>query len=47
MKVDCDYILTGKQERTYDQSLIGALEPFEKDKIEQITHILMEIYALL
>lgn len=47
LSVDCDYILTGKQEAMYDQSLVGVLELFEKDKTEQITNILKEIYALL
>ena len=47
LKVDCDYILTGKQETVYNQSLVGVLELFEKDKTEQIALVLKEIYALL
>ncbi len=47
LKVDCDYILTGKKETMYDKGLISILELFEKDKTEQITNILKEIYALM
>lgn len=47
LKVDSDYILTGKQVGTYDQNLIGVLELFERDKTEQLTNILKEIYELM
>lgn len=47
LKVDCDYILTGKKEATYDKGLISILELFEKDKTEQITNILKGIYELI
>lgn len=47
LSVDCDYILTGKQVATYDQNLVGVLELFEKDKTEQITNVLKEIYELI
>lgn len=47
LKVDCDYILTGKQETVYDQKLVGVLELFAKDKTEKIAHILRDIHELL
>lgn len=47
LNVDCDYILTGKQVAMYDQNLVGVLELFQKDKTEQITNILKEIYELI
>lgn len=47
LHVDSDYILTGKQEVTYDQNLIRVLELFEKNQTEQITNILKQIYELL
>lgn len=47
LEVDCNYIMTGKQEGVYDQSLICVLELFAKDKTGQIAHILKEIHELL
>lgn len=47
LKVDCDYILTGKQELLYDKKLVGVLELFAKDKTEKIACILKEIHELL
>lgn len=47
LEVDCNYIMTGKQEIVYDQSLICVLELFAKDKTGQIAHILKEIHELL
>lgn len=47
LKVDCDYILTGRKEATYDKGLLSILELFEKDKTEQITNILKDIYELI
>ena len=47
LDVDSDYILTGKQEVTYDQNLINVLEMFRKEKMNQIGEILKEIYKLM
>ena len=47
LEVDSDYILTGKQEVTYDQNLIKVLEMFKKEKTNQIGEILKEIYKLI
>ena len=47
LHVDSDYILTGRQEITYDQNLIRILEMFKKEKTNQIGEILKEIYKLL
>lgn len=46
LEVDCDYIITGKQV-IYNQNLIGQLELFTQDKMEQIADILKEINGLL
>ena len=47
LSVNCDYILTGKQEVSYDQKLVMILELFSKEKTEQISNILKEIYELI
>ena len=47
LKVDCDYILTGKKDATYDKGLVSILELFEEDKTEKLTNILKEIYELM
>ena len=47
LSVNCDYILTGKQEVSYDQKLVMVLELFSKEKTEQISNILKEIYELI
>lgn len=47
LKVDCDYILTGKQNSVYDQGLVNVLALFENDKTEKIANILRDIYELI
>ena len=47
LKVDCDYILTGKQDTAYDKDLVSILELFEKNKTGQLRNILKEIHELL
>ena len=47
LRVDSDYILTGKQEISYDKKLTRVLEMFEKEKTNQISEILKDIYKLL
>ena len=47
LHVNSDYILTGKQEVSYDQKLVMVLELFSKEKTEQISKILKEIYELI
>ena len=47
LHVDSDYILTGKQEVTYDQELVTVLEMFEKDKTEKLTGLSKQIYELM
>lgn len=47
LKVDCDYILTGRQKEGYDQKLMKTLQLFNERQTEQISAILKEIYDLL
>ena len=47
LKVDCDYILTGKQKENYDQKLMGVLQLFNQSQTERISMILKQIYELL
>ena len=47
LRVDSNYILTGKQEVTYDQRLVAVLEMFEKDKTEKLSDLLKQIYELM
>lgn len=47
LKVDCDYILTGKEKSNYDQKLIEALQLFNQSQTECISMILKQIYELL
>lgn len=47
LKVDCDYILTGKQVAIHDKKLLQILEMFKREQTEQIANILKEIYELM
>jgi len=47
LKVDCDYIMTGRNNMSYDQRLITTLELFNKRQSEQIALILEEIHELM
>lgn len=47
LKVDCDYILTGKEKSSYDQKLIEALQLFNPNQTEGISIILKQIYDLM
>lgn len=47
LKVDCDYILTGKQKGNYDQKLVEVLQLFNQSQTECISMILKQIYELL
>ncbi len=47
LKVDCDYILTGKDKAQYDKKLIEALQLFNQSQTEHISSILKQIYELL
>ena len=47
LKVDCDYILTGKETISYDQKLMNTLQLFNEKQTEQISAILKEIHDLL
>ena len=47
LKVDCDYILTGKEKSGYDQKLIEALQLFNPSQTEGISIILKQIYELM
>ena len=44
LHIDCDYVLTGKQDMTYDQNLTMVLELFKKEQSEKIGEILKQIY---
>ena len=47
LKVDCDYILTGRQKEGYDQKLMNTLQLFSERQTEQLSAILKDIYDLL
>lgn len=47
LKVDCDYIMTGKENVGYDQKLMNTLQLFNKKQTEKISEILKEIYDLM
>lgn len=47
LKVDCDYILTGKEKSDYDQKLTEALQLFKPSQTECISAILKQIYELI
>ena len=47
LQVDCDYIMTGRSNISYDQRLIATLELFNKRQSEQIALILEEIHELM
>lgn len=47
LKVDCDYILSGKEKVDYDQKLLEVLQLFDKNQTESISVILKSIYELL
>lgn len=46
LKVDCDYILTGKQVEVPDKKLVQILQMFEKNQLDQLANILKDIYKL-
>lgn len=47
LKVDCDYILTGRERIDYDQKLAEALQLFNNNQTECLSLILKQIYELL
>lgn len=47
LKVDCDYILTGREKAEYDKKLIETLQLFDQNQTERISVILKQIYELL
>lgn len=47
LKVDCDYILTGREKAEYDKKLIEVLQLFNNSQTECISAILKQIYELL
>lgn len=47
LKVDCDYIMTGKENVGYDQKLMNTLQLFNEKQTEKISEILKEIYDLM
>ena len=47
LHVDCDYILTGKEQCRYDQKLMETIELFNQNQTECISIILKQIYELL
>ena len=47
LKVDCDYILTGREKVNYDQKLLEVLQLFNHSQTECISMILKQIYDLL
>lgn len=47
LKVDCDYILTGREKIEYDKKLIEVLQLFNHSQTECICTILKQIYELL
>ena len=47
LKVDCDYILTGKEKVDCDQKLMEVLQLFNQSQTECISIILKQIYDLL
>lgn len=47
LKVDCDYILTGRDKSSYDKKLVETLQLFNQSQTECISMILKQIYELL
>lgn len=47
LRVDCDYIMTGKENVGYDQKLMNTLQLFNEKQTEKISEILKEIYDLM
>lgn len=47
LNVDCDYILTGKENVNCDQKLMEVLQLFNQNQTECISMILKQIYELL
>ncbi len=47
LKVDCDYILTGRERIDYDRKLAEALQLFNNSQTECLSMILKQIYELL
>lgn len=47
LKVDCDYILTGREKIDCDQKLVEALQLFNQSQTECLSMILKQIYELL
>ena len=47
LKMDCDYIMTGRASMVYDQRLVATLELFNRRQSEQIALILEEIHGLM
>lgn len=47
LKVDCDYILTGKEKVDCDQKLMEVLQLFNQNQTECISIILKQIHDLL
>ncbi len=47
LKVDCDYILTGKEKIDCDEKLVEILQLFNQSQTECLSIILKQIYELL
>lgn len=47
LKVDCDYILTGREKNDCDQKLVEILQLFNESQTERLSMILKQIYELL
>ncbi len=47
LKVDCDYILTGREKIDCDQKLVEILQLFNESQTERLSMILKQIYELL
>ena len=47
LKVDCDYVLTGRDKYEYDRKLIEILQLFDESQTERLSIILKQIYELL
>ncbi len=46
LDVNCDYIITGKEEYTFDAKLAATLQLFDKNQTENLSIILRAIYEI-
>lgn len=47
LKVECDYILTGREKTQYDKKQMDVLQLFIQSQTEHISAILKHIYDLI